>query len=161
MKTAFRIAAASLLLGLGALGTWACSDDDGNELTMEEYFQQLDEIDNNTDAQITANFESITDEDDVDAFRDATKEIAPILDQAAEDISSIDPPDAAKEEHDALVQELEDWADAATEAANSDEAAAATTPDELFTAFSEAGFDTAQQEFSDACSDLQQIAADN
>lgn len=161
MNRIIRIAAVAAV-ALAATVAWACSDDDGgSSLTLEEYFAQVDAIDDETSAEIDAAFEGITDEGDVQQYKDAFKVLGPALEGAAEDLEAIDPPAEAEEEHDALVVELNNWADTATEIADGIDDIDASTPEEFFAAIEEQGFTEANESFSTACLALQQVGADN
>lgn len=56
-------AVAGLVLG-AALGIVACNDD-GDELTLEEYFQRVEAVADESDQSVSALFEGITDEGDM------------------------------------------------------------------------------------------------
>jgi len=157
VKTWLKAATTTALLIIAFAVAIGCSDD-GEELSLDEYFRQVDAVDNGTDERINALFEAITDENDVAQFRNAMNGFGPILEDAADDLDDIDPPDEAAAEHEALVDALRDWAAAAGDAVDSDGAANAASPDELFVAFEEGGFGAAQNTFSAACQDLQDIA---
>ena len=161
MNRIFRTTAIVAVLLLGAAGAWACSDDDGDSLTLDEYFAQVDAIDNDTTAEIDAAFEGITDENDVQQFKDAFKVLGPALDDAANDLEAIEPPAEVETEHDALVVELNNYADKANEIADGIDGIEASNPDELFAAIEEQGFNEADDEFTAACLALQQAGADN
>lgn len=160
MNRTIRVAAVAVI-ALAAAGAWACSDDDNGSLTLEEYFAKVDAIDNATTEEIDGAFEGFTDENDIEQFKTAFKVIGPVLGDAADDLDDIDPPDEAKEEHDALAKELREFADTTTDLGDNIDDIEASTPEELFAAFEERGFSEADEQFSAACLALQQVGADN
>jgi hypothetical protein len=151
---------ASMAIGAIALGAIACNDDK-ESLTLEEYFQRVDEIDNDGTERIDAVFNGITDEDDVQQFREAFKDFAPILGDLADDLDGLDPPDEVRDEHDAMAEALNAFADKANDIAEDIDDIEAATPDELFAAIDEQGFTETDDAFTAACRDLQQVATDN
>ena len=151
---------AAVAVGAVALGAMACNDDK-ESLTLEEYFQQVDALDNSSTERIDAVFNGITDEGDVQQFRDAFKAFAPILEEVADELDDLNPPDEAKDEHDAAAKALKDFASKATEVAGGVDDIDASTPDEFFTKVNEQGFTEASDAFAAACMDLQKLADDN
>jgi hypothetical protein len=160
VKRSVHIALLAATLAVASAG-WACKDDSGDSLTLEEYFQQIEALDDNTQTRVDAAFEEITDEGDVQQFRDAIKKLGPALEDAAEDLGDIDPPSEVKAEHKAFSDALENWAEVTTDEARDIDNIKASTPDELFVAFEETGFGAAQDDFNSACKDLLQVAIDN
>jgi hypothetical protein len=159
MKQIIGTATALSIALVAAIGGWACNDD-GESLTLEEYFQRVDEIDNDSTERIDANFEQVS-EDDVQSIRDAFKGFAPILDDVAGDFDDLDPPDAAKDRHDAMASSLNALSDKVNELADGVDDIDASTPDEFFAALEEQGFSEVEDAFTTACLDLQEFAADN
>jgi hypothetical protein len=143
-----------------ALGAVACNDG-GDKLTLEEYFQEVDQIDNDSTERIDAAFNDITDQSDIQQFKDAFKQFAPILDDAADHFDALDPPDDVREAHDAMAEALNAFADKANDIAADVDEIEASTPEELFTAIDEEGFSEAADAFDARCLDLQQIANDH
>lgn len=160
MNRITRIAAVGAIALLTAVAGWACNDD-GDDLTLEEYFQRVDEIDNDSNQRIDAVFNGITDENDVEQFRAAFKEFAPLLQDAADDFDGIDPPGDAEAEHNTMADALNDFAAKANDIADDADDIEASTPDEFFAAVDEQGFTEAEEKFDTACQDLLQVAADN
>ena len=161
MNRVTRTAALATIALLAVAGGWACNDDGGDDLTLEEYFQRVDEIDNDSTERIDAVFNGITDENDVEQFRDAFKDFAPIIDDVASDFDDLDPPDEAKDKHDAMASALNAFSDKASEIADGVDDIEASTPDEFFGTIGDQGFDAASDTFTAACVDLQQLATDN
>lgn len=152
-------AVAGLVLG-AALGIVACNDD-GDELTLEEYFQRVEAVADESDQSVSALFEGITDEGDMQQFRDAIAGIGPILDEAADDLEAIDAPAEVQDEHDATVETLRGFAAAGNDVAEGLDDIEADSPDELFAAVDEQGFGAAREAFNNACKDLEAVAVDN
>jgi uncharacterized protein (TIGR02246 family) len=153
-----KIIAAGFVLGAAA-GIVACTDDD--ELTLEEYFQQVEAVADESDASVNVLFEGITDEGDVQQFRDAVAGIGPILDEAADDLEAIDAPGEVQDEHDAVVETLKGFAAAGNDAAAGIDDIEAASPDELFVAVDEQGFGAAREAFNNACKHLEAVAHNN
>jgi hypothetical protein len=154
------VLATSLAVGGAALGAIACNDD-GESLTLEEYFQEVDRIDNESTERFDAIFETVGDETDVDGFRNAFKEFAPALEDVAGDFDDLNPPDEAKDQHDDMATALNAFSDKANEIADGVDDIEASNADEFFTAIDEQGFTEAADAFDAVCLELQQLAADN
>ena len=54
MNRIARTAALATIALLAVAGGWACNDDGGDDLTLAEYFQRVDEIDNDSTERIDA-----------------------------------------------------------------------------------------------------------
>lgn len=160
MKRRFtRAAVVGVILVLTAVGAVACGDDGGEKLTLEEYFQQLDQIDNEGTERIDALFANMSDDPDVNEMRDAFAGFPDAVEDAAADADDLNPPDEVKDEHTALVDSLSELADAANDSL--DAAADATSIDEFQSALQSDAFESANAAVTTACLALQQIANDN
>jgi len=158
LATAVRLAL-TLIVGAVALGAVACGDDD--KPTLAEYFRQVDVVDDSSTKRIDAVFNGITDENDVQQFRNAFKQFAPILDDVAGQFEDIDAADEAKTQHQAATKALNHFSDKVNEIAGSVDEIDATTPDAFFAAIDEKGFGEADDGFTAACKDLQALADQN
>ena len=158
---------ALVFLALGVIAS-ACGDDGGGGLSLEEYFQQADELQNQADAQF-AEQESgsepeagATDAELADFARQSIESSTDILSDAAEAFGDLDPPSEVEDAHARLVEALSDGADAI-------QAVADDLPDALSMAdlegldarFDSEGLNDAFMRLDEACVDLQTIADDN
>jgi hypothetical protein len=164
MKSLAMLAAAALLVGLATFGV-ACSNG-SSALTLEEYFQKLDKIQNDTDATF-ATQEASTGEPAEDAsgeelasfLRDSATSSVDILRAAAADVDDLEPPDEVADAHgdivaaiNGLVAALDGVADSIPDTLTSAEADALFNSDEL---------DAVDEQFVAACTALEALAADN
>jgi hypothetical protein len=132
----------ALMLALAACGT----DD---SLSDEEYFQKMDEIDKDLDAQFDEAFSSqdATATDVKDAF-------AAAVESAREQYSEVKPPEELKDEHEELLAAVDEF-DGALSAAEVDADAPA---DEFEAVFAEDAVSAANQRVSDAFCAIQAAA---
>ena len=166
MKALTVVVAATTLLLFTALAT-AC-DGDGGGLSLEEYFQQADELQNQADAQFAEQEsgegpEEGASEEEIAAFaRQSIESSTDILSDAAEAFGDLDPPSEVEDAHARLVEALSDGADAI-------QAVADDLPDALSMAdlegldarFDSEGLNDAFMRLDEACVALQTIADDN
>jgi hypothetical protein len=152
-----RVLVAVALAAFGAMA-WSCNDDGSGGLTLEEYFERIDELDNEQKAKSDELEQEAQDSDNVDEFADGLEEQVQLLREFGEDLGDIDPPSVVEETHDEVVRAL---------------AAATDQFDRLIEGFREA--DTIEEAFASiedtdtteidkaeaACVELEQIAADN
>jgi hypothetical protein len=139
-----------------AIGAFACTDD---KLSIEEYFQKTDAIDNDSTARIDAVFEGVGETEDVGAMRDAFRQFPPILDDAVSDLEDLSPPNEAETQHERVIETLKNVASTARD--SFDELDAAQTFDDVFAVVEGDAFTQANEAFTAACLDLQSVAADN
>lgn len=157
-----RITRVALIAGIalaGATFAIACGDD-GGELTLQEYFDKLQEIDDENQTrseEIDQELEALG-EEDFDKARDLLKEQADEFDRFVNEIEGLEPPAEAADAHDeavealrALVAEFKKANDAIEDADSFEDADAA---------FSEVDFSQFDRA-SEACRQLEAIAADN
>ena len=143
----------------------ACSDGDGGSLSLEEYFQQLDEAQNDVDQRFEDAFQleepgPDTSEEDIAAFaREVVQAFATILGDAEGTFGDLEAPAEAEDAHDALVLAIGD----ATTALDSveDDLPDALSLEELETFFSSSDLEAATTAVDEACVALQTIADDN
>lgn len=158
MKWIARTAAFAAILGATAFGGWACTDDKGNALTLEEYFQQLDELDNQSSDRGDALFADI-DLTDLDAVKGAYAEFPDIVEDFITGLEDLNPPDEAKDAHDEAIAAAEGFREVLNDAV--DEAQNATALDDLQQIGEGEAFTEADDRFTSACLDLEEIATDN
>lgn len=132
---------------------------DGDTLTLEEYFQQVDEVDNKTEEKTDALTEDLGDTEDIDKFKDAFNEFPNIIDDFLKDMEDLNPPDAVKAEHEAVIAAGRDSLDEFD--AVLDELNAAETLDDVLAAVGSDAFNAADEAFTETCVALQTIADDN
>jgi len=165
MKSFALVAAIVVLIGLAAFGV-ACKNGGGGGLSLEEYFQQLDKIQNDTDATF-ATQEASTDEPAEDAsgeelatfFRDSITGSLEVLRGAAADVGDLEPPDEVADAHDDFVAAINDLVAAIDDVVGS-------IPDTMTFAEADAIFNSddvnaADEQFTAACNAMEAIAADN
>jgi uncharacterized phage infection (PIP) family protein YhgE len=141
----------------------------GDELSLEEYFQQVDGIFERSDREIDAlNDElseattlSTTVEEGVTAIDDFLTESIQVLSDAVDDLEALDAPEDVREQHTAFVSAVRDGIDQ-TEALQDDLQGVETEAEleELATQFGE-DVTATEQEADAACMELQQIADSN
>jgi len=162
------LAAAALLVGLATLGCGLRNG--GGGLSLEEYFKQIDEIQNDTDATF-ATQEASTDEPAADAsgeelatfLRDSMTGSVDILRAAAADVDDLEPPDDVADAHDDIVAAINGlvaaWDDMADSVPDTLTLAELENPDATF--FNSDELDAADEQFVAACNALEAVAADN
>ncbi len=148
------------LVGFGAF-TWGCNDDGGGSLSVEEYFERIDELDEEQQAksdELEQKFDDLGEDASVDEVDDLFEEQIQILRDFVSDLDDINPPDEASEPHEQAVRafndvtsQFDDLLDGFREAETVEEAFASVGDSEI-------------AEFEDAtaaCLELEEIAADN
>jgi hypothetical protein len=159
MKT--RLLALAVALGVLAgfgVAAGACTSSDGSALTLEEFFQQVDELDNRSNDQFGELDSQLGVDPDIDAFIEIFPQYVDVFDDLLAGLEDLEPPAEAKDAHDEAVEAgqafREEFAGLVENAGD------AATVDEVFAAADEA-FDAADQRFTDACLALQGIADEN
>ena len=147
---------AGLLLVLG-MAAGACTDG-AKALTLEEYFQKLDELDDEFNSAGDAIDGQIEGAQDLDEIKDLMDEQVTVFDDFIGGLEDLDPPDEVQQPHDDAIEGLSDFRDELSAAV--DEAEDATTVDQAFEAFEDLDF-TGIEQANAACLELEQIAADN
>ncbi len=162
------IIAAALL----ALGTIAAACGGGDELTLEEYFEQAQVISDDADEEFEALYADFPDEDDEEFFSNeenltVIKEFAArfpvIVRDTLDQVEALDPPAEAEEAHDEFLaagNELLTLFVGLTGPV--EEAESVSEAEELFGVGEEdPEIEAADQRFTDACLALEGIAEDN
>jgi len=151
------IAAVGLLVAMAA-GVSACNGG-GGALSLEEYFQKLEEADNTSTERSDAIGARLEDTEDVDEIKDAFSEFPDIIDEFLDEMEGLNPPEEAEDAHNEAVDAGRDFQDEFENAL--DDIQDAETLDDLIGAIGGTAFNDADERFSEACNKLQSIADDN
>jgi transcription elongation factor GreA-like protein len=170
MKLWWRFAIVILTIVAGSLVLAACGGGDGEEeqeeeISLEDYFQQFDAIEEGMKTESAAldeQSEGIIGQD-VQATQDYVTAYYDIVEQGLNDVKALQAPSEVKDAQDEFVAALANmislWDDL------SDRLAAITTSEELQTLLMEIQAETewveVSQQFTDACRELQGIADEN
>jgi hypothetical protein len=150
-------ACAAIFFAVAAAG---CNDE-GESATIEEYFQELDGVDDQfeSDTNDIDNRGQQLEDEDVDGATDLFEELIDVIEAFVDKLRDLDPPEEAEEAHDQAVENFEEAADEFRE--RLDAARDANSVE----GFLESVFGTEQSDAIDAateaCLDLERIAADN
>lgn len=146
----------------------ACSDSDGGTLSLDEYFQKIDEIQNDNDAKF-ATEEASAGEPAADAsgeelatfLRDSVTNSASTLRDAGTAAGDLEPPDEVADAHNDIVAAINAAADALDAAA--DDVPDTLTLEELTnsTFFNDEDLNAAFEGVTTACNALEAIATEN
>ena len=150
---------AALALVIAVLAA-ACGGNGG--LTLEEYLQQLETLDQEAEAGIEAlEFpeEFASEEEQVLAFQDFFAAVVPIIADLVDAIDDLDPPAEAEDAHNEAVDAGRDFVTEAEDLTN--ELADVGSSSELEEVFDAPEYDAASDRFDQACFDLQDIADAN
>jgi hypothetical protein len=150
--------ALGMLAGFG-VAAGACTSDGGSALTLEEYFQQLDELDNRSNDQFGELDSQLGEEPDIDAVKEVFPQYVDIVDEFFAGLEDLEPPDEAKDAHDEAIEAGQAFREEF--GALVENSGDAETVDEVFAGFESEAFTTADQRFTDACLALQEIADEN
>lgn len=155
MHRVVRGTVAAALIGVALLG-FACSDDGGGALTLEEYFAELQELDDRFEEegdQLDAAFES----EDLDEIKSAVDDGTTSAREFVDDIDALEPPDEAQEAHAEAVaagNELVDALDTFNDAVQDADSTEALAEIEF------GAIGNASDRFTQACLDMEALAAD-
>jgi outer membrane murein-binding lipoprotein Lpp len=163
MKLAWRSLMVILAVVAGSLLLAACGGGgDGEELSLDEYFQQLDSIEEGIETDVLALDEAATGVigEDVEATRAYVDGYKGVVGEGVNDMKELDPPSEVGDAHDEFVAALSGmlplWQDL------SDQLKDIETTSDMQTVLmgtqAEESWTTATQRFADACLDLQGIA---
>ena len=166
MKSLAMLAAAALLVGLAAFGV-ACKNG-GGSLTLEEYFQKIDEVQNNNDATF-ATQEASQGEQSADAsgeelatfVRDSITASADTLRDSAGKADDIDPPDEVAGPHADIVAAINNAVTALDGMADSMPDTVTLADLEQGTFFDNEELNAAFDSLATACNTLEEIATAN
>lgn len=152
----------ALALTLGAV---ACSDD-GDALTLEEFFQRIEELDDEFEARtesLEAKFdEAVAEVESADEVIDAAQsffdEGAAAIETFVEGIADIDPPEEAEELYDEVLEAGQSIVELFGDAFG--QIKEATTEEEFEALFENSAIEAAFDRFDAACEDAQAFADD-
>lgn len=164
------ICAVTVVLATAALGA-ACNDDGGKTtLSLDEYFQQLDAIQEQADATF-ATEEASTGEPAADAsgeelaafLRDNLSSTVDVVRAAAADVDDLEPPDEAADANSDFVEAINSTGDALDAVVDSipDTLTLAELENADTTFFNSDELNAADEQFATACNALEQVASDN
>jgi len=159
------VTVALLVVAMFALGVVAsaCDGDGGDdELTLEEFFQELQALDDELEAQfaeLEEPFEALGEDSSVDEAADILQQQADLIQDFVDRLDDLNPPDEAADLLDEAVSAGRAAADAFQNAI--DDARDAESLDELFGVFETGDIDAAFERFDEGCLDAEQLAADN
>ena len=127
----------------------------GGSMGLEDYFADLDKADQDVSDAFDA-FGTIAQGQDLDEIKAGYQDLLGAIDGLISNMEDLDPPDVAKDEHDAALDALRAFRDEFAAAVGETEAA--TSLDELGEAFSSPDLGTASDGFTEACVALQTVA---
>lgn len=155
-RTLIALAATGLLVLFGAMAG-GCKNG-GGALSLEEYFQQLDDLDAESTAKRDALDAQLEGTTGVSEAHDILEDELAVYDEFLEGLRDLNAPDEAREAHDDVIAGLDTFRDVFVDLL--EEFGSASTLDEgfaLFLAADTTGIDQANE----ACVRLEGIAADN
>jgi hypothetical protein len=158
MRLMLVVGCAVALSGLFA----ACDDDGGSgELTLEEYFERVGELDDEQSQasdDLDAELNGLGEDADPDDLADSFAEQIDLLEDFAGDLDDIEPPAEVEDAHERVVAGLR----AAGEEFEAlvDRFRDADSIEEAFNSFDDSDF-TELERATEACRELESIAADN
>jgi len=157
IKTAGVILVAVSVAGAG----WACNDDGGggSSLTLEEYFQEIDDLDAEFSQRSDEAFEDVSVEDP-GSFRAAMEEFPGIIGDFVAALEAIDPPEEVQDAHNDAIEAGRD-VQSEFERILDETADAASIEDFITAGDNDDAYVEANNRFETACLDLVQVAEDN
>ena len=151
-----------LFLAFGAIAA-ACGGD--GALSIEEYFQQLDELDDEQamreselEAQL-GDFEALEEAEALARIRDLFPQFVTSFEDFVDGLADLDPPEEAADLHEEAVSAGREVVRLFGEAA--DEVENAQSLDDFFSLFESGELNAAIERFDQACFDLQEVADEN
>lgn len=158
LRTGTLVAVALLAAGMFAAACGGSDDKDGGDgtVSLDEYFQQIDELAATLESDLAA-----VPSDDPSSVDDAVTQLSDVtaaFDSFANGLDDIDPPAEAADAHDATASSMHDWVDELNGV--SDEVAGAASGADALALLN--GLDTSGLEASQqGCRDLQEVADSN
>jgi hypothetical protein len=163
MRLLFAAGAMGLLLAFGVVAG-ACKNgggSGGDALTLEEYFQQLDEAENGfreKDGPLNDQLSAL-DDSTVDQAPDLLEQVQEAINEFVDALEGIEPPDAAATAHQETVAGFQQLSGLFEEALP--QVKDATTLEEAFAPFSTDEFMSISDSLDGTCAALQGVADDN
>jgi hypothetical protein len=154
-------ALAALCVALALVAT-ACGGGGGGGSPLQDYFRQLDELDDNFDEEtdrLNAELESLSEEEALRRGPDFVKEQFDAFGEFVDELAALVPPDQAADAHKNAVQAGQDFVGVYSSLLG--QLDDAPTLDGFFSLFQREEFTNASRRFEEACSNLAQIAAEN
>src|SRR3990172_11548641 len=152
----------SLLLLFGAVAAACDGDGNGEALTLEEFFREVEALDDEFETrsdEIDATIDDLSEEEFLEQAPDLLGEQAGLVREFIDGLSELEPPDEAAELHAEAVSAGREVVDIFNSFVGDVEAAESI--DELFAVFDQEEFDAAFERFEQVCFDAEQLAADN
>jgi hypothetical protein len=166
MKLAWRFLMLALTIVAGSLLLAACGGGGGEELSLGEYYQQFDGIEENIKTGIAALEQNETEGvigEDVTATQNYINGYLDIVEQGVNDMKALKPPAEAKDAHNELVAALSSmlpqWKDLSEQVAGAE--TTSELQDLLMKSQNETAWVESSQQYADACTKLQGIADEN
>jgi hypothetical protein len=147
---------------LAFLGGWAgiaCGDGGGGELTLEEFFAEVQALDDELEERSNELDAQFDEEGTVEQAIDLLEQQGDLIDEFIDGIEDLNPPDEAADLQDEAVSAGREAAQAFQDILDS--AADAASLDELFALFDTAETNPAFERFDEVCLDAEALAADN
>jgi hypothetical protein len=152
---------AGLSLALGVVAAACGGDGGGDSLTLEEYFQRLDELDNKLTEQTDAlepRLESLSEAEALEQLPEILTQQGALFEDFSDGLADLDPPAEAEDLHIEAVDALGDLVDANRDAR--DQAEGVDSFADLEEVFGE-DLTAAEARITQVCLDAEQLAADN
>ncbi len=134
-------------------------DDDGNAFSLDAYFEEVEGLVEDYEADSNEAFATFNESNDLEELKDAFESMSDSLDSFLDGMNALAPPDEAADAHDEAVEAGEAVLDA-TEDVN-DDVQAAETIDALRQAAGNDELFNLTAEFNATCQPLQDIATEN
>lgn len=146
------------LVGFGAFA-WSCNEE--GSLSLEEYFEKVDELDDQQQSrsqELEDALDELGDEATVGEIADSFDQQVEVVNDFREDMDGIEPPEEAEELHQNVLDTLEAAAEQLSDLL--DQFREADSVEEGFALFEEANLDAVESADA-ACRELEQLATDN
>ena len=146
-------------LGIGMMGVAvliaACGGGDDDPLSASEYFERLQAI----STQTNADQDALADPESFEDFASTLNRQADILEDARDDVEDLTPPSSVEGAHNAFVSSLEEFSTSTRDLA--DDLDGVDNAADFEAAFDASGFEGVTTRFETVCSDLQAAAVAN
>ncbi len=160
------LAIAASLLAFGVIAG-GCIGGGGSGLTLAEYFQKLDALDNTQseqsdalDAKLESDTADLEEAEAVALVQETVPEFIPIFQGFIDEASALEPPDEVEDAHNEALEALRDFV-AVFQGIIGDDLAKASSFEDLEAAFTSAEFSAADGRLTEACLALERVATDH